>query len=414
MAEKEILFSVLVGGASGWVIEQPLNPGTNVLVSAQGGSGSFLVAIPPSVASESSIITGNAVVELAFEEQASSGPVVEGTMSFTLQVTATCSVMATHGATGMVSIPIPFSFLADAGRGVSGYMATAPLISFSAIALTAAVADVVIPIPISFSATAGLGVAGSVSAAVTIPSLDMSASGGFGATGDMSAFVPFAVIGSVSSDITGSHGAAGQVQIPLPIVVEAEGDRGVAGEVVIPLPLGFSATGGLGNTGSAEIHLPIQFSAVGDRGVSGAFSGEVNFVFTLDAVGGHGVSGVFDASVASGVSDSVDALVMAARGASAVASFRIPISADMVGAAERYEVVGQVRLNGGLVDRIIRVHSVATGELLGSGMTQGGHFRIHAGFVHQECYILPIDGSVGATDFFPPCSNHVMNIPAGS
>jgi hypothetical protein len=78
----------------------------------------------------------------------------------------------------------------------------------------------------------------------------------------------------------------------------------------------------------------------------------------------------------------------------------------------RYEVRGEVRDQGILVDRRVRVYSRETGELLGQSDTVVGAFRIPLGFTAQEAVIVPIDLAPDAVDFSPPCANRVLSVLA--
>jgi len=83
-----------------------------------------------------------------------------------------------------------------------------------------------------------------------------------------------------------------------------------------------------------------------------------------------------------------------------------------VGLVVRYEVRGEVRLQGALVNRRVRTYNRATGALIGDHNTVGGKFKVHAGFAAEEHYIIPIDLASDATDFLPPCANRVTSVLA--
>lgn len=85
-----------------------------------------------------------------------------------------------------------------------------------------------------------------------------------------------------------------------------------------------------------------------------------------------------------------------------------PLAAPAVlGQVVRYELRGEVRKDGVLVDRLVRGHRLDTGAVVGEGQTDGGRFRLHVGFEPLECYTLALDMSAGATDYTPPVANHV-------
>ena len=122
--------------------------------------------------------------------------------------------------------------------------------------------------------------------------------------------------------------------------------------------------------------------------------------------GAHGVAG----SGAVGVS-----LAGAGQGAHGVAGYgacALGVTAAGVGVVERYELTGEVRLQGILVDRLVRAYRRDTGELVGEAPTAAGRFKIHTGFAAREHFIVPIDTGDNATDWTPPCANRVLSILA--
>lgn len=74
----------------------------------------------------------------------------------------------------------------------------------------------------------------------------------------------------------------------------------------------------------------------------------------------------------------------------------------------RYEVRGEVREGGVLVDRSVRVYDRLSGALIGEDDTAAGRFAIHTGFAEAEVYITPIDLSPAASDWLPPTANRVV------
>lgn len=78
----------------------------------------------------------------------------------------------------------------------------------------------------------------------------------------------------------------------------------------------------------------------------------------------------------------------------------------------RYELRGEVRLSGILVNRRVRAYSRATGALLGEADTVVGRFHVPAGFAAAECYVTPIDLTEGANDWLPPTANRITSVLA--
>jgi len=102
----------------------------------------------------------------------------------------------------------------------------------------------------------------------------------------------------------------------------------------------------------------------------------------------------------------------AAHGIGGVAAIELGFSAAGSAAVIRYELTGEVRKDGILVDRLVRSYRRDTGELVGEQMTVSGKFKLHAGFVLREHYIIPIDPADDATDWLPPTTNRVNPVLA--
>lgn len=79
---------------------------------------------------------------------------------------------------------------------------------------------------------------------------------------------------------------------------------------------------------------------------------------------------------------------------------------------ERYELRGEVRLGGVLVNRRVRAYQRLSGAMVGEVDTVIGKFALHTGFEPFECYITPIDLDAGATDWSPPTANRIMSVLA--
>lgn len=78
----------------------------------------------------------------------------------------------------------------------------------------------------------------------------------------------------------------------------------------------------------------------------------------------------------------------------------------------RFEVRGEVRNQGVLVDRRVRAYRRNDGALIAEQDTTAGRFRLHCGFAAAEHYLVPVDLSAEATDYAPPCANRVLSVLA--
>lgn len=153
--------------------------------------------------------------------------------------------------------------------------------------------------------------------------------------------------------------------------------------------LGFTGAGEGEHTnpsveGSGAGELQFTGAGAGAHGVAGAGAGALDFTGTGTAA--HGVAGV-------------------GGGALAFAG---------AGAAQhlRYEVRGEVRLGGVLVNRRVRCYKRSSGELMGQADTVVGRYRVHAGFDNAEVYVTAIDLGGDATDWIPPTANRLVPVLA--
>lgn len=90
-----------------------------------------------------------------------------------------------------------------------------------------------------------------------------------------------------------------------------------------------------------------------------------------------------------------------------------PLSAPrIVGTVVRYELRGEVRDQGVLVNRRVRAYRRDTGALTAEADTVVGAFAIPVGFAVAEYYLVPINLDIAATDFAPPCANRVTSVLA--
>lgn len=130
--------------------------------------------------------------------------------------------------------------------------------------------------------------------------------------------------------------------------------------------------------------IDLSASGTGAHGVAG--SGSAAITLSATGAGAHGVAG------------------------SAIAS--LGLSATAAGIVERYEVRGEVRKDGILINRLVRVYRRDTGALVGEQETTAGRFALHCGFVEREHYLVPIDLANDAVDWAPPVANRVLSVLA--
>ena len=182
----------------------------------------------------------------------------------------------------------------------------------------------------------------------------------------------------------GTHAVGGAGAITLPIAVAGAGVHYTGGAGAVTLPISVAGAGTHGVGGSISIALPISVAGAGAQGVAGA--GAIRLGISVAGSGAHGVAGAGSVSV--------------------------PITVAGVAVHQRYELRGEVRLGGVLVNRRVRAYSRDTGVLLGEADTIAGKFRVHAGFAEIECYATPIDLSPGAVDWLPPTANRILAVLA--
>ena len=128
--------------------------------------------------------------------------------------------------------------------------------------------------------------------------------------------------------------------------------------------------------------------------------------FTVEGLAAHGVAGSGAFAV-----DFTPAGA-AAHGVAGSGAFDVGFSVAGSGIVERYELVGEIRKDGILVNRLVRAYRRDDGSLVGEMTTTGGKFRLHTGFVALEHYIVPIEQGNDATDWSPPVANRVMSVLA--
>ena len=148
---------------------------------------------------------------------------------------------------------------------------------------------------------------------------------------------------------------------------------------------GASAAHGVAGTGAGA--LPFAGSGAGEHtspAVEGVGAGAL--VFTGAGAAAHGVAGT---------------------GAGAIGFTGACAAVHL-----RYEVRGEVRQGGILVNRRVRCYKRSTGELMGQADTTAGLYRVHAGFDDAEVYTLAIHPDEAATDWIPPTANRLVPVLA--
>ena len=185
--------------------------------------------------------------------------------------------------------------------------------------------------------------------------------------------------------------------VPAFVTGTGAGTLGFAGAGVAAHGVAGAAAGTLGFAGAGVAEFT-------DPGVTGAGAGELPFVGA--GVAGHGVAGAGAGALAfAGAGSGGHGVAGAGAGALAFAGACAALHL-------RYEVRGEVRLGGVLVNRRVRCSKRATGELTGQTDTVAGRYRVHAGFDDAEVYVNAIDLSEGATDWIPPAANRLVPLLA--
>ena len=108
----------------------------------------------------------------------------------------------------------------------------------------------------------------------------------------------------------------------------------------------------------------------------------------------------------------VAASASADHGVAGIVVGHVAVSASLAALHLRYEVRGEVRLGGVLVNRRVRCSKRTTGELMGQADTVAGVYRVHAGFDEAEVYVTAIDMADAATDWVPPTANRLVPVLA--
>ena len=150
------------------------------------------------------------------------------------------------------------------------------------------------------------------------------------------------------------------------------------------LPLSADASGVHGVVGTGASTLTIDGSDAAAHGIAGPAEATVGFVASASV--GHGIAGAGDSS--------------------------LTFTVDAAATHERYELRGEVRQGGVLVNRRVRAYLRDTGAMIGEDDTTAGRFNIHTGFAPAEHYIVPVHLVADATDWTPPVANRVLSVLA--
>lgn len=161
--------------------------------------------------------------------------------------------------------------------------------------------------------------------------------------------------------------------------------------------------------GVGAVTLAITADAVGTHSTGAGpttGTGDVTLSIAAAASGAHGVSGTCDVTL------SIAAAASGAHGVSGTGSATLTVTPAAAGVHTRYELRGEVRQGGILVNRRVRAYLRSTGALVGEGDTVAGLFHLHTGFAEAEHYVVPIHLDATATDWLPPVANRVLSVLA--
>lgn len=182
-----------------------------------------------------------------------------------------------------------------------------------------------------------------------------------------------------------------------------------------------------GTTGTGAGTLTFTGAATAAHGIAGAGAGTLAFAgagtaehtstgvegvgagtlpFTGAATAAHGIAGAAAGALAFTGSGA------AAHGIAATGAGAIGFTGACVAVHLRYEVRGEVRMGGVLVNRRVRCYKRSTGELTGQADTVAGLYRVPAGFDDAEVYTLAIHLDEAATDWIPPTANRLVPVLA--
>lgn len=183
--------------------------------------------------------------------------------------------------------------------------------------------------------------------------------------------------------------------------------------------------GSISGTGAGT--LDFTGASIAAHGIAGAGSGTLDFVgsgageYTISAVDGVGAgvlgftgAGTSAHGIAGAATGDLDfaGAGTAAHGVAAAGAGVLGFAGSCVALHLRYEVRGEVRIAGVLVNRRVRCYKRASGALAGQTDTAAGRYRVHAGFDDAEVYVAAIDLADDATDWIPPVANRLVPVLA--
>jgi hypothetical protein len=207
--------------------------------------------------------------------------------------------------------------------------------------------------------------------------------------------------GGAPSSVTGTSA------ITLDSTAAAAAVHSVAGVGAATLDSTAAATGSytlITATGTGAVTLDSTADAAAAHGVSGAGAATLDSTPLADSAHGVGVAGA--------ATTSFSVAADAAHGVAAAGTTTSTFSAAAVAVHLRYELRGEVRLAGILVNRRVRAYLRDDGSLVGEADTVAGKFKIHSGFEEVEHYTVAIDLDPDATDWKPPIANRVLSVLA--
>lgn len=224
--------------------------------------------------------------------------------------------------------------------------------------------------------------------------------------------------GNAAHFVTTGHSAvpAGAVRL---LFLGASYSAPIGNALVAQFPAEYSApSGSVANftvspvtevIGVGAVTVTITASGVGEyQEIVVIGEGEITTDVAAHGVGVIGIAGSGVVTVTSAIVSGVGVRGVAGQGAVAFSQF----SAIGSGIVERYELKGEVRQSGVLINRRVRAYRLDTGALVNEGDTVAGRFRLHTGFASAEYYVIPLDLADNAADWTPPCANRLVSVLA--
>lgn len=161
---------------------------------------------------------------------------------------------------------------------------------------------------------------------------------------------------------------------------------------------------GVFGVGEGTISVTLEGTATHFNPVSGIGYGAIDC--TGSGTAAHGVAGVGAGAINCTGSGT------AVHGVAGVASGSLSLAGAGTAVHERYEVRGEVREGGVLVNRRVRAYLRSSGALVSETDTVGGKFNLNTGFSQAEHYVVPIDLGAFASDWLPPAANRIVPVLA--